>query len=79
MVTAPEAVGLRIALGLGRTWQAHRMEAKALQSCLSIERQNIEYQVGGGKVATPVPPSARRTWQTVPVRAVRSDMVLVTR
>jgi hypothetical protein len=49
MVTDPDDVSLRIALGFGRTWQAHRMEAKALQGCLSIERQNIEYQVGGRK------------------------------
>jgi hypothetical protein len=78
MVTDPDNVGLRIALGLGRTWQAHRMEAKALQGRLSIERQNIEYQVGGGKVATSVPPIACRAWQTVPVRAVRLALVLVT-
>jgi hypothetical protein len=48
-VTDPDDVSLRIALGLGRTWQAHRMEAKALQGCLSIEPQNIEHQVSGRK------------------------------
>ena len=49
--TDPAEMSLTKASGLGRAWQTRRIEGKALASRLSIERQNIEHQLGGRRMS----------------------------